>query len=208
MIRTEATSAASGAAIEFVVCGIEGERRRYFRQISPECRDLHQTFVILSASEGLGKPSSGSPCGIRAKTRRGHHEQAKEAPMSNLAPANETYQHGHHVSVVANHAKRTADTAAAFFLPFLKPGMRLLDVGCGPGSITAGLALRVEPAHTIGIDSSESVIEMARSLTSAQAVKHLTFEVGNIYEPRFPAGSFDAVFAHQVLQHLRRPIDA
>jgi ubiquinone/menaquinone biosynthesis C-methylase UbiE len=125
-----------------------------------------------------------------------------------MSATNEVYQHGHHASVVANHAKRTADTDAAFFLPFLKPGMRLLDVGCGPGSITAGLALRVEPAHTIGIDSSESVIEMARSLTSAQAVKHLTFEVGNIYEPRFPAGSFDAVFAHQVLQHLRRPIDA
>ena len=112
--------------------------------------------------------------------QRGHRERTKEAPMSSLSPANETYQHGHHVSVVANHAKRTADTSAAFFLPFVKPGMRLLDVGCGPGSITAGLAQRVEPAETIGIDPSPSVIETARSLAVAKAARYLTFEVGNI----------------------------
>jgi ubiquinone/menaquinone biosynthesis C-methylase UbiE len=127
--------------------------------------------------------------------------------MSNLAHANETYQHGHHPSVVADHAKRTADTVAAFFLPFIKPGMRLLDIGCGPGSITAGLAQRVEPAETIGIDPSPSVIEAAKSLAKAKA-KHLTFEVGNIYECRFANETFDAVFAHQVLQHLRQPVDA
>ena len=48
----------------------------------------------------------------------------------------EIYQHGHHASVVADHAKRTAEVCAAFFLPLLMPGMRLLDVGCGPGTIT------------------------------------------------------------------------
>ena len=121
---------------------------------------------------------------------------------------NEVYQHGHHASVVTNHAKRTAETEAAFFLPLLKPGMRLLDVGCGPGSITTGLALRVEPAQTIGIDPSEDVIEMARSRAKAQQANNVTFEVENIYEPRFTPESFDAVFAHQVLQHLSRPVDA
>ena len=121
---------------------------------------------------------------------------------------NEVYQHGHHASVVTNHAKRTAETEAAFFLPFLKPGMRLLDVGCGPGSITTGLALRVAPAQTIGIDPSEDVIEMARSRAKVQPANNVTFEIGNIYEPRFTPESFDAVFAHQVLQHLSRPVDA
>ena len=125
-----------------------------------------------------------------------------------MSSVSEIYQDGHHTSVVSNHAKRTAETDAAFFLPYLKPGMRLLDVGCGPGSITVGLALRVEPAHTVGIDTSESVIETARSLAKAKPVRHLTFEVGNIYESRFPDESFDAIFAHQVLQHLRRPVDA
>ncbi len=128
--------------------------------------------------------------------------------MSNLAYANQTYQHGHHAAVVADHAKRTADTVAAFFLPFIKPGMRLLDVGCGPGSITSGLAQRVEPADTIGIDPSPDVIETAHSLLDRKSVKHLTFEVGDIYKTRFAAEAFDAVFAHQVLQHLPDPVDA
>jgi len=118
-----------------------------------------------------------------------------------MSSAGEIYQHGHHTSVVSNHAKRTAETDAAFFLPYLKPGMRLRDVGCGPGSITVGLALRVEPGPTVGMDASGSVIETARSLVKNKPARYLTFEVGNIYEPHFPAENFDAIFAHQVLQH-------
>ena len=128
--------------------------------------------------------------------------------MSSAPPAAETYQLGHHPSIVARHARRTAETGAAFFLPFLKPGMRLLDVGCGPGSITSGLAERVAPGETIGIDPSADVITTAKSLAGATAPRNLGFEVGSIYEPRFAAGTFDAVFAHQVLQHLRHPVEA
>jgi len=120
----------------------------------------------------------------------------------------EIYQHGHHASVVADHAKRTAEVCAAFFLPLLKPGMRLLDVGCGPGTITAGLARRVAPGETIGIDMSPGVIETAKALVKEAASHGLSFEVGNVYQPRFAADSFEAIFAHQVLQHLRRPSQA
>jgi ubiquinone/menaquinone biosynthesis C-methylase UbiE len=120
----------------------------------------------------------------------------------------EAYQLGHHPSIVARHARRTVETAAAFFLPFLKPGMRLLDVGCGPGTVTCGFAQRVAPGDAIGIDASADVIATAKSLAGATAAQNLSFEVGGIYEPRFAAGTFDAVFTHQVLQHLRRPVDA
>ena len=72
----------------------------------------------------------------------------------------ETYQLGYHPSVVARHARRTVDTAAAFFMPFLKSGMRLPNVGCGPGSVTCGLAQHVAP----GIDSSADVIATATRL--------------------------------------------
>jgi ubiquinone/menaquinone biosynthesis C-methylase UbiE len=122
--------------------------------------------------------------------------------------SSETYQHGHHAAVIASHAKRTAETDAAFFVPLLKAGMGLLDVGCGPGSITIGLAQRVAPGTTIGIDASEEAVEAACSVAREQRATNLVFEVGNIYQPRFSAHSFEAVFAHQVLQHLRRPVDA
>ena len=120
----------------------------------------------------------------------------------------ETYQLGHPPSVVARHARRTEKTAARFFLPYLKSGMRVLDVGCGPGSITAGLARRVEPGEAIGIDASSEVIETAKSLADTTPARNLRFEVGSVYEPRFAPGSFDAVFTHQLMQHLRRPVDA
>jgi SAM-dependent methyltransferase len=120
----------------------------------------------------------------------------------------EAYQLGHHPSVVARHARRTAETAAAFLLPFLMPGMRLLDVGCGPGTVTYGLAQRVAPGETIGIDASADVIATAGALAGTTTARNLSFEVGSIYEPRFAAGTFDAVFTHQVMQHLRHPVDA
>jgi len=85
-------------------------------------------------------------------------------------------------SVVARHARRTAETAAAFILAFLKPGMRLLDVGCGPVPLLPVCAARCA-GETIGIDPSADVIATAKSLAGATAPRNLSFEVGSIYEP-------------------------
>jgi ubiquinone/menaquinone biosynthesis C-methylase UbiE len=52
----------------------------------------------------------------------------------------DTYTHGHHDSVLCSHAWRTAGNSAAYLLGELHPGQRLLDVGCGPGTITLDLA--------------------------------------------------------------------
>ena len=115
------------------------------------------------------------------------------------------YSHGHHESVLRSHKWRTANNSAAYLIPFLAPGMSLLDVGCGPGNITADLAERVRPGQVIGVDVSAEV-------TAAAQVEHegsgASFEAGNIYELRFDDDSFDVVHAHQVLQHLRDPISA
>lgn len=110
------------------------------------------------------------------------------------------YIHGHDRSVVSQHSLRTAEEAAAFLLPHLTPGMRLLDFGCGPGSITIGLAKAVAPGEVIGIDASEEIIAEAKSL--AQGQDNLRFEVGSIYATGYPDESFDVAYAHQVLQHL------
>ena len=115
----------------------------------------------------------------------------------------EKYTHGHAPATLRQHAQRTADEAAAFLLPHLRPGMRLLDVGCGPGSITRGLAERLAPGQVVGIDLSRDALEGARREAAARGLTNLRFEDASVYEMPFADGSFDVVYAHQVLQHLR-----
>jgi ubiquinone/menaquinone biosynthesis C-methylase UbiE len=119
-----------------------------------------------------------------------------------------TYTHGHHASVVAQHRKRTAAEAAHFLLPHLRPGMRLLDVGCGPGSITVGLAEAVAPGAVLGVDlAANDVLASGRQLALEKGLGNVRFERADLFELRQPGG-FDVVFAHQVLQHLARPVEA
>jgi len=120
----------------------------------------------------------------------------------------ETYTHGHAHATVRQHGRRTAEEAAAFLLPELKPGMRVLDVGCGPGSITRGLAARVAPGEVIGIDLSEATLASAASDAAERGVGNVRYEVGSVYELPFDEAAFDVVFAHQVLQHLGQPVAA
>ena len=58
------------------------------------------------------------------------------------------YTHGHAESVLRSHRTRTAANSAAYLLPHLAPGQRLLDVGSGPGTITADLATLVAPGRS------------------------------------------------------------
>ncbi|NQW21003.1 MAG: methyltransferase domain-containing protein [Chloroflexi bacterium] len=123
--------------------------------------------------------------------------------------SSEKYTHGHHSSVVAAHAVRRATEAAAFVLPRLKSPMRLLDFGCGPGTISNDLAEHLLPdGSLVGIDSSEVVIEQAREAAVEKGITNVKFEVNSIYETGYEAESFDAAYAHQVLQHLSEPVRA
>jgi ubiquinone/menaquinone biosynthesis C-methylase UbiE len=128
--------------------------------------------------------------------------------MSDEPPDADTYVHGHHESVVAQHRRRTAEEAAAFLLPRLQPGMRLLDVGCGPGTITTGLAQRVAPAEVVAIDVESGILEDARAIARERGVDNIRFEEANVYALPYEADSFDVAYAHQVLQHLARPVAA
>lgn len=118
----------------------------------------------------------------------------------------DTYIHGHHESVLRSHRWRTAENSAGYLLPYLRPGMALLDVGCGPGTLTADLATRVAPGRVVAIDRSESVVAEARTATAT--TRNVEVAVGDVYQLEFSAGTFDVVHAHQVLQHLREPVAA
>jgi ubiquinone/menaquinone biosynthesis C-methylase UbiE len=118
------------------------------------------------------------------------------------------YAHGHHESVLRSHTWRTAQNSAGFLLDRLKSGDSLLDVGCGPGTITMDLAELVAPGPVVGIDRSKEVIERAREAADARALSNLSFEVGDVYKLEFEDSLFDVVYAHQVLQHLSEPTRA
>jgi SAM-dependent methyltransferase len=118
-----------------------------------------------------------------------------------------TYTHGHHDSVLRSHRWRTAANSAGYLLGRLRPGLSLLDVGCGPGTITGDLAVRLAPGQVVGIDASEEVIAEARAL-AASGPPSLSFEVGSLFDLRFDDGTFDIVHAHQVLQHVGDPLAA
>jgi ubiquinone/menaquinone biosynthesis C-methylase UbiE len=120
----------------------------------------------------------------------------------------ERYSHGHHESVWRSHQWRTAENSAGFLLSHLKTGQDLLDVGCGPGTITTGLAARVAPGCTTGIDLSRDVIARARQIQDQGGGTNVVFEEGSVYDLNFADASFDVVHAHQVLQHLREPVTA
>ena len=117
----------------------------------------------------------------------------------------ELYTHGHHESVLRSHTWRTAENSAAYLLPHLKPRMRILDVGCGPGTITADLARYVPDGRVTGLDSAPAIVDQARQATDSA---NASFAVGDVYALEYPDGTFDVTHAHQVLQHLSDPVRA
>ena len=121
----------------------------------------------------------------------------------------EAYPHGHQPSVLASHAARTADNSCAYFLDRLEPGQRILDLGCGPGSITLDLAERVGPnGYVLGVDFSADAIRAARAAAESRGVAGVEFTVGDLFDLDVRPASFDIVHAHQVLQHLADPVEA
>src|SRR5215831_5785110 len=121
--------------------------------------------------------------------------------------AHEVYTHGHHESVLRSHTWRTAENSAAYLLSALRPGLALLDVGCGPGTITVDLARRVAPGRVVGVDRAPEVVAQAGSHARALGIS-IDLHVGDLYTLPFADASFDVVHAHQVLQHLSDPVRA
>ncbi len=119
------------------------------------------------------------------------------------------YTHGHHESVLRSHRWRTAENSAGYLLPLLEPGSRLLDVGCGPGTITMDLAELVGPdGRVTALERTDEALDLARGEAARRGTANVDFAVGNVQALDLPDDAFDVVHAHQVLQHVDDPVQA
>jgi SAM-dependent methyltransferase len=83
----------------------------------------------------------------------------------------------------------------------VQPGMRTLDVGCGPGSLTAELVARVGADHVAAVDPSEPFVTAARARTPRVDVRRATAEA-----LPHPDGCFDAALAQLVVHFMADPV--
>lgn len=120
----------------------------------------------------------------------------------------EKYIPGYSPNATNFMANRNIDSHAAFFEPYLRSPMKLLDCGCGPGTITLGFAKAIAPGAVTGVDVSSSQISLARENALKQAIDNAEFLEGNIYNLPFSDHSFDGAFSHALLEHLQEPIKA
>ncbi|MFE7589110.1 methyltransferase domain-containing protein [Kitasatospora sp. NPDC057512] len=119
------------------------------------------------------------------------------------------YTHGHQEAVLRSHRSRTAADSAGYLLPELRPGQALLDVGCGPGTITADLAGLVGPqGRVVAVDASAEVLEQAAGHVAGRGLSNVAFECADVHRLPYRDGEFDVVHAHQVLQHVADPVAA
>jgi ubiquinone/menaquinone biosynthesis C-methylase UbiE len=131
--------------------------------------------------------------------------------MASTSGNNSKYTQGHSDYTVSTHASRTAETDAAFLLPYIKKTDRILDVGCGPGTITIGLAKCASEGSTVGIDISSNVLQKAKALAAeagmpSEGPGSIIFTEANVLQQLpYPDNSFDVVYASQVFGHFPPP---
>ena len=123
----------------------------------------------------------------------------------NTLPVSPFYTPGQSSLAVDIQSRRTAGTHAAFALPLLRPGMRILDCGCGPGSISLGLAECVRPGGVIGIDVKSSLLQQANE-NAAERKLNAAFIQADVSELPFGSAEFDGVFAHSLFENLTQPV--
>lgn len=117
----------------------------------------------------------------------------------------EIYTPGHTANAAAFMARRTWASHGQFFSPHLSKGQRVLDAGCGPGTITVDIASRIDPGTVWGIDFNETQIKKAEEHALFQRIGNAKFRVGSCYALPFKDDSFDGIFCHALMEHLASP---
>lgn len=84
----------------------------------------------------------------------------------------------------------------------IAPGMRVLDIGCGPGAVSLMLARRVgHQGHVFAVDQSPRMLELARANAQNAGVSNLTFIEGGFDVGFAERGTLDAAVGRRVLMY-------
>ncbi len=159
-----------------------------------------KTAALLKGNIGGGRPSLNPSRRLPAR-RSG-------ATTENATLMTENYTLGHDDVALAFVSRRRLDPDGAALLPHLRPGLRVLDCGCGPGTVTADIARAVPGGQAVGVDISAQQVAQASAHWRGEAVDNLEFRQADAYCLPFPEASFDAVFSHALLEHLAEPVAA
>ncbi len=131
-------------------------------------------------------------------------DQTRPEPPQTAAQESATpdYTMGFSEAILESLRRYTAENSAAYMLSHLRPGLRMLDFGCGPGTISVGLAKAVAPGELHGVDMEESQVELARTIAESRRQGNAVFHVGDVLELPFDDGFFDVAHCHNVLMHV------
>lgn len=134
------------------------------------------------------------------------HVYSSELPCSiegNISKVTNEYAHGHQSAVLKSHNWRTVLNSAQYVVPFINADSNILDIGCGPGSLTNDFAAKCPQGSVIGVDISDEVVRIAMA---SEHRENVSYEIVDTYHLPYRDNSFDVVHAHQVLQHVNKPV--
>ncbi len=101
-----------------------------------------------------------------------------------------------------------ADTEAFLRRAGIRPGLRVADIGCGVGVVSAWIGEQIgRDGELVGVDISEAQVEQATRLAQERGIGHARFHTASADATGLPADRFDLVFCRFVLMHMERPED-
>lgn len=120
----------------------------------------------------------------------------------------EHYTLGYDDIALAFVSRRRLDPDGAALIPLLRPGMVVLDCGCGPGTVTVDIAQRLGAGRAHGVDLDPSQIRLAQALAQQRGCGNVVFQQGDVYRLPFESATFDVAFSHALFEHLSDPLRA
>jgi ubiquinone/menaquinone biosynthesis C-methylase UbiE len=127
--------------------------------------------------------------------------------MSKPSEHEHEYVHGTEASEQERLEVQAKMLGGGEFLPPLRPGMRILDVGCGTGAIAREVAVRIAPGEVVGVDREEVMLDTAQGLARAEGIENVLFVRGDANKLDFGDNEFDAAYARFLLEHVASPPD-